>query len=73
MDTWKVEEGKLSDIWKNYNEEKLELFYSDVWGPTTTQSIGGKQYFVTFIDDHSRKVWIYLLKYKSEVFEAFRR
>ena len=56
MDTWKVEEGKLSDIWKNYNEEKLELFYSDVWGPTTTQSSGGKQYFVIFIDDHSRNV-----------------
>ncbi|CAO2827530.1 unnamed protein product [Amaranthus hypochondriacus] len=53
-------------------KEKLELVHSDVWGPTTTQSIGGKQYFVTFIDDHSRKVWVYFLKYKSEVFEAFR-
>nr|KYP42874.1 Retrovirus-related Pol polyprotein from transposon TNT 1-94 [Cajanus cajan] len=32
----------------------------------------GKQYFVTFIDDHSRKVWVYFLKHKSEVFEAFK-
>lgn len=53
-------------------KEKLELVHSDVWGPTTTHSIGGKQYFVTFIDDHSRKVWVYFLKYKSEVFEVFR-
>ncbi|WVZ00646.1 hypothetical protein V8G54_026715 [Vigna mungo] len=44
-------------------KESLELVHSDVWGPTTVSSIGGKRYFVTFIDDHSRK---------SEVFEAFK-
>ena len=53
-------------------KERLELVHSDVWGPTTVPSISGKQYFVTFIDDHSRKVWVYFLKYKSEVFEAFK-
>ncbi|KOM47898.1 hypothetical protein LR48_Vigan07g160200 [Vigna angularis] len=37
-------------------KERLELIHSDVWGPTTVPSVGGKQYFVTFIDDHSRKV-----------------
>ncbi|KAK2378762.1 putative mitochondrial protein [Trifolium repens] len=54
-------------------KEKLELVHSDVWGPTTVSSIGGKNYFVTFIDDHSRKVWIYFLKHKSEVFDAFKK
>jgi hypothetical protein len=53
-------------------KERLELIHSDVWGPTTVSSIGGKKYFVTFIDDHSRKVWVYFLKYKSDVFEAFK-
>nr|KYP40338.1 Retrovirus-related Pol polyprotein from transposon TNT 1-94 [Cajanus cajan] len=53
-------------------KERLELVHSDVWGPTTVSSISGKQYFVTFIDDHSRKVWVYFLKHKSEVFEAFK-
>ena len=28
---------------------------------------------MTFINDHSWKVWVYFLKHKSEVFEAFRR
>ncbi|WVY93468.1 hypothetical protein V8G54_032556 [Vigna mungo] len=53
-------------------KDKLELIHSDVWGPTTVPSVGGKQYFVTFIDDHSRKVWVYFLKHKSEVFKAFK-
>ncbi len=29
-------------------------------------------YFVTFIDDHSRKVWVRLLKSKDQVLEAFK-
>ena len=31
----------------------LDLVHSDVCGPLP-QSIGGKRYFVTFTDDHSR-------------------
>ena len=42
-------------------KEKLELVHSNIWGSTTTESIGGKQYFVTFIDVHFRKVWVYFL------------
>lgn len=29
-------------------------------------------YYVTFIDDFSRKTWIYLLKDKDEAFGKFR-
>jgi len=42
-------------------KEKLELVHTDVWGPALLSLIGSKQYFVTFIDDHSRKVWVYFL------------
>ena len=34
-------------------------------------SLCGAEYFVTFIDDKSRFVWVYTLKHKSEVFEKF--
>lgn len=34
--------------------------------------IGGNRYFVTFIDDYSRKLWIYLIKRKNEIFKVFK-
>lgn len=38
---------------------KLDLVHSDVCGPLP-YSIGGKRYFITFIDDHTHKIWLYL-------------
>ena len=35
-------------------------------------SLGHNKYFVTFIDDASRKVWVYLLKSKDQVFQTFK-
>jgi len=36
------------------------------------KSLGGHLYYVTFIDDHSRKTWVYLMKTKDEVFTKFQ-
>ena len=38
----------------------------------STRALSGGEYFVTFIDDHSRKTWIYFLKTKDEVFDRFQ-
>jgi transposase InsO family protein len=35
-------------------------------------SLSGCEYYLTFIDDHTRKTWIYFLKAKSEVFKRFQ-
>ena len=43
----------------------LELVHSDVFGPVTLPSLGGSMYYVFFIDDFSRKTWIYFLRKKS--------
>ena len=40
---------------------KLQLVHSDVCGPIPTESIGGRQYFVTFIDDYSRCCAVYFI------------
>jgi transposase InsO family protein len=46
------------------------MIHSDVW-TTKTESIGGCKYYVSFIDDHTRKVWVYFMKHKGEVFQHF--
>ncbi|KAH9752435.1 hypothetical protein KPL71_014676 [Citrus sinensis] len=46
--------------------EILEYVHSDVWGPTKTASIGGSHYFVTFIDNFSRRVWVYTMPANDE-------
>ena len=51
----------------------LELVYSDVCGPMKTKTLGGSLYFVTFIDDHSRKIWVYTLKTKDQVLNVFKQ
>ena len=48
----------------------LDYIHTYVWGPTKTASLGGKHYFVTFVDDFSKRVWVYTLKSKDEVFET---
>ena len=35
-------------------------------------SLSGYEYYVTFIDDYSRKTWIYFSKAKDEVFGKFK-
>ena len=42
-------------------------------GPVNIKSLGGASYFVTFIDDASRKVWEYPMKNKSEVIGIFQK
>nr|KYP63069.1 Retrovirus-related Pol polyprotein from transposon TNT 1-94 [Cajanus cajan] len=44
--------------------EKLELVLIDVYGPTSVSSLGGSRYYVTFINDSTRMVWVYFLKQK---------
>jgi hypothetical protein len=46
------------------------MIHSYVW-TTKTESIGGCKYYVSFIDDHTRKVWVYFVKHKGEVFQHF--
>nr|KYP32525.1 Retrovirus-related Pol polyprotein from transposon TNT 1-94 [Cajanus cajan] len=53
--------------------EKLELVHTDVYRPRSVSSLGGSRYYVTFIDDSTRKVWVYFLKQKSQVFNTFKK
>lgn len=68
--------GKLSTLPFSERTTKskrpLEIIHSDICGPMRTESNGRGKYFVTFIDDYSRWCEVYILKNKSDVFQAFR-
>ena len=53
-------------------KEKLEYIHSDLWGPAQVNSLGRCRYFLTFIDDFSRMVWVFALKSKDEVLGKFK-
>ncbi|GMH22615.1 hypothetical protein Nepgr_024458 [Nepenthes gracilis] len=46
--------------------ELFELVYTDVCGLFKEKSYGEAQYFISFIDDCSRKLWFYPLKTKDQ-------
>ena len=52
--------------------ECLQLVHSDVAGPFRVRSLGGAKYFVTFIDDFSKRTWVYFIASKDQVFDKFK-
>jgi hypothetical protein len=60
-------------VGKEKNNERLELVHIDVWGPTQVSSLGGSNYYVNFIDDATRKTWVYCIRQKSDVFDTFKK
>jgi hypothetical protein len=50
----------------------LYMVHSDVCGPMSSPSLSGCLYYVIFIDDYSRKCWIYFLKDNSDTFDKFK-
>ncbi|SDA04194.1 BZ3500_MvSof-1268-A1-R1_C121g00660 [Microbotryum saponariae] len=55
----------------SHSAERLGLVHSDVLS-FPTPSLTGKRYLVTFLDDHSRKLWAYAIDHKSDVFPTFQ-
>jgi transposase InsO family protein len=49
----------------------LDLVHIDVC-TMNTKTLGGALYYMTFIDDHSRKVWVFALKTKDQVLDVFK-
>lgn len=49
----------------------LDLIHSDVWQAPVV-SLGGARYFVSFIDDFSRRCWVYPIRRKADVFAVFK-
>ena len=46
----------------------LEMLHIDLFGPTRTQSLGGKHYGLVVVDDYSRFGWVFFLLIKMMLF-----
>lgn len=58
-------------ISNNKSSFPFSIVYFDVWGLSPTTSLFDFHYFLTFVDDCSRCMWVYLMKTKGEVGAIF--
>jgi hypothetical protein len=45
-------------VGKEKKHEMLDIVNTYLWIPTHVSSLGGSRYYVTFIDDATRKTWV---------------
>ena len=50
----------------------LQLIHFDVW-QSPVISYNGFKYYVLFIDNYSRFIWLYLMKCNCEVYDRFTK
>lgn len=48
------------------------LVHANIWGPYKVPTRNKYKYFLTLVDDSSRMVWVYLLKFKSDFMQTLK-
>ena len=51
--------------------QPLDLIFTDVWGPSPFPSVNGNKYYVVFVDDFGKFLWLYPIVCKSDVYSVF--
>lgn len=69
----KQSRGSFPSQTKFEAKKVLELVYADICGPISPTTPGGNRYFLLFVDDFSKKMWVYCLKEKSEALAVFKK
>lgn len=66
----KIAKTRRVSFQSNYEgrtNKPLQLMHTDVCGPKPTYSLGRAEYFLTIIDDYSKKVTTYPMQYKRSI------
>ena len=77
IDKWNCEiclKGKQSFPFNHKGtrgSEVLEVIHSDLCGPLHIKSMGGARYILVFVDDFTRKTFVYFLQSKHETITRF--
>ncbi|GFV36360.1 retrovirus-related Pol polyprotein from transposon RE1 [Trichonephila clavipes] len=69
----KVQESFIQKDGAVRSKRPLELLHMDLCGPMPTESQGGNKYFLSIIDDYSRKVTVFPIRNNSDIFHTFIR
>ena len=56
-----------------HTEHSLDLVHTDLCRPITPATPVGNKYFLLVVDDHSRYMWLEVLKSKDEAFKYFKK
>src|SRR3954470_16357279 len=57
---------------KQRTHGSLDYIHVDLWGSARCASHSGARYFLSIVEDYSRKLWILIQKTKDETFENFK-
>jgi len=63
--------NKMTEV-RTRASRPLQIIHTDLCGPISPNTWDGKRYFLTFLDDYTHYVMVYLIKNKSEVPELIR-
>jgi transposase InsO family protein len=58
---------------KENKRKRLELMHTNVWGQAHVSYLGGSHSCVNFIDDATRKTWVYCIRQKYDVFDTYKK
>ncbi|GKD72910.1 retrovirus-related pol polyprotein from transposon TNT 1-94 [Tanacetum coccineum] len=67
------EKDSLMQVWHkrlgHIREARLQVLEKQ---GCLVESLGGKRHFLSIVDDYSRRVWVYILRFKHEAFGKFK-
>lgn len=54
------------------SRELEQLVHTNLWGTSSVPSLGDSWYYLIFTDEYNKKVWVYFLKLKFDVFKKWK-
>jgi hypothetical protein len=69
----KMPRDRIPKFRSTFTTRPLQLIHSDICGPLPVTSRTGNRYILTFINDYTRKTWLYFLATKSQTLDYFKQ
>nr|GEX14200.1 hypothetical protein [Tanacetum cinerariifolium] len=53
-------------------EGVIDYVHVDLWGPSRVESMSRCRYFLSIVDDYSRRGWVHFIRHKNDAFNEFK-